>query len=84
MDREISAEVKETGLFEKMDLVFWPKVWNYQVSLKKLKKRIDLGILLYENFSKAFKEVNKIIIDTRNYAIFNLIQRRKVILNFWP
>lgn len=84
MDREISAEVKETGLFEKMDLVFWPKVWNYQVSLKKLKKRIDLEILLYENFSKAFKEVKKIIIDTRNYAIFNLIQRRRVILNFWP
>lgn len=31
MDREMSAEVKETGLFEKIDLVFWPKVWNYQV-----------------------------------------------------
>lgn len=38
-----------------MDLVFWPKVWNYQV--KKLKK--DLEILLYKNSSKAFKEIKE-------------------------
>lgn len=82
MDREMSAEVKETGLFEKID--YSGQKFGITKSLKKLKKRIDLRILLYENSSKAFKEVKKIAIDTRNYIIFNLIQCRRVILNFWP
>lgn len=57
MDREMSAKLKKLNYSKRW---IWYSGQKFGITkLRNWKKRIDLEILLYENSSKAFKEIKE-------------------------